>query len=521
MGPVLIGTAFVTLGAGSTVQASPPDAPALAARIDYHLATRWQAAGVRPAPLADDAEFLRRVFLDLTGRIPRSRDVYDFLADPAPDKRRQLVDRLLDSPQYVNHFTNVWRALLIPEAATKAEARYFQPGFEAWLRQRLRAKVGYDRLVRELLTTPITSGPDQLQPVLSKPDQPNPLAFFAVKESKPENLAAATTRLFLGVQLECAQCHNHPFARWQREHFWSQAAFFSGIQRQGESLFNPLREIPGRPELTVPGSQRLVRAAFLDSRQPRWQADVSPRIALADWVTAADNALFARAAVNRLWARFFGIGLVEPVDDFNDANPPSHPELLDELARAFAAAQFDVHFLLRAFCASQAYQRTSAASQDDPRLFTRMAVRGLSGEQFFDSLALAAGCREPVSRRGAFEVNRRSPREDFLTRFATAGAEAPQTSVPQALTLMNGAFVADVTGLRGGTTLAAIADLPLVDTGGRVEAVYVAVLSRKPRPDEVRRLVRYIEEAGKAHEAERLSDVFWALLNSAEFRFNH
>ena len=493
----------------------------LAARIDHHVNRGLEIAGVKPAPRGDDAEFMRRAYLDITGRIPRSREVYEFLGDKSPDKRRKLVDDLLARPRYVTHFTNVWRALWIPETAANPRARYFQPGFEAWLRERIRANVGYDCLVRELLTTPISNDPAQTQPVLVKPGAPNPLAFFAVKDGKPENLAAASARLFLGVQIECAQCHDHPFARWQREQFWSQAAFFAGIERQGDSLFNPLREDLGRRELGLPNSNRKVSAAFLDQSGLHLPPMKSPRIALANWITAADNPFFAKAAVNRVWSRFFGVGIVEPVDDFNNANKPSHPELLDELARAFVQAKFDIRFLVRAICASEAYQRTSAvtdASQNNPRLFARMNVKGLTGEQLFDSLALAIGYRDQDSAHRPFEINRGTPRSEFLSKFG--GGEA-QTSVRQALTLMNGSLLAEATSPERSESLSAIIAMPSMKTAERIEAMFVATLGRKPTSNELELLVGHVEGVSKSDQTERLADVFWALLNSAEFRFNH
>jgi hypothetical protein len=517
----LLLAAAPTLGAAP---AGPPDPQALADRIDRHLAARWKEVGARPAPPADDAEFLRRAYLDLTGRIPASRDVHDFLADRAPDKRARLIDELLASPRYARHFASTWRALLLPEAASDRQARYFQPGFEAWLRQRLRAGVGYDRLVRELLTAPIAAPGGPPQDVFRQPELPNALAFFAVKEARPENLAATTTRLFLGIQIECAQCHDHPFARWTRTQFWEQAAFFAGIQRPGAGLFAPLTEDVGRRELTPAGSTRKARPTFLGAGRPAFRPGDSPRVALADWMTAPDNPFFARAAVNRLWGQLFGVGLVDPVDDFHDENKPSHPELLDDLARSFVAAKFDLGYLLRALCRSQAYQRSSARthpSQDDPRLFARMAVKGLSGEQLFDSLALATGYREPTGR-GPFAYDPRGPRNQFLTLFAPQGRPAaPETSILQALTLMNGKFLAEATRVESSATLRAVVEMPGLDTAGRVEALYVVALSRKPTPGERERVLRHVRGGSRAEEPRRLGDVFWALLNSAEFRLNH
>ena len=498
--------------------AGSPDPRALADDIDCRLNARLKAANAVPAPSADDAEFLRRVYLDIIGRIPSVHDVHEFLADPGPDKRARTIDELLDSPRYATHFAAILRALLLPEAAANAEARVFQTGFEAWLRLKLRANVPYDQIVRELLTTPITSDAQAPDPVLRDPARANPLAFFAVKDAKPENLAAATARTFLGVRIECAQCHDHPSGRWERQQFWTLAAFFAGIKRQGDGLFAPVSD-DGRSELTMPNTGRTIQAAFLDKQPLVRAAKVSPRAALGVWVTARSNPFFARAGANRVWGHFFGIGLVDPVDDFNDQNPPSHPELLDDLAEAFTAADFDLKFLIRAICRSQAYQRTSAQtdpSQNDPRLFARMAVKGLTGEQFFDSLVLATGYHEPPGRE------RNAVRERFLTEFAApARPTEAETSITRALTLMNGQFLHRVTSLESSPTLVAVCETPGLDTAGRVEVLYLSTLSRKPTAKERQRMIHYVDEPGKERQVERLADVLWVLLNSAEFRLNH
>jgi hypothetical protein len=497
--------------------AGAPDPSPLASRIDERLETRWKVEKVQPAPPADDAEYLRRASLDITGRIPRPADVHAFLADKSADKLPALIDRLLDDPRFAVHFANVWRAELVPEIASNREAALFQAGFEGWLRQRFRAGVGYDRLVRELLTTPIAAEGQGTEPVLRDPERPNPLAFFAVKEARPENLAAAVTRSFLGIRLECAQCHDHPFAPWKQEQFWRQAAFFAGIRKQGNGLFAPLTEAAGRHELTPPGSRQVRQAAFLDGGTPQWATDRGPRAVLADWITAPENPYFARAAVNRMWGHFFGFGLVHPVDDFRDDNPPSHPELLDDLAHAFVASGYDLSYLVRGICRSRAYQRTSArthASQDATRLPARMAVKALTAEQFFDSLALATGYRDAQDKGAA--------RRQFLTRFALAGPVGePETSVQQALTLLNGDLVAWATDPARGPTLIAVTQTPGMSLAQRIEALYLATLSRKPTAEELEHLERNVRKAGADREAERLADVFWALLNSAEFRMNH
>jgi Protein of unknown function (DUF1549)/Protein of unknown function (DUF1553) len=518
---------LILLVALGTTQAAAPDPYALAERLDTLLEAKQSANGVKPAPLIDDSAFLRRISLDLIGRIPTSYEVYTFIADSAPDKRRRVVDKLLRSPGYVTHQVNLWRALLLPETMTNAEMRFLQPGFDAWLRQKVRDNTPYDRLAYELIAAPIAAANNPQQQALAPNDpRPNPLAFFAAKEGKPENIAAASSRVFLGVQIECAQCHNHPFAKWSREQFWGMAAFFGGIEQRGDNgAFTPVREIVDRRELAIPNTDRVVQATFLDEREPEWKFKTSARVTLAEWMIRPDNPWFARNAGNRAWAQFNGRGIVEPVDDLNDKNPPSHPELLNELAQAFVAAKFDVQFLVRAITATRAYQRSSELTdpgQADGRLFARMAIKGMSGEQLFDSLVVATGYRAAGSRDQS-DPNAGSPeRSLFLDRFALQGKKTdPQTSILQALSLMNGRFVADASTPGRSETLAAIAGVPLLSPMDRIEALYVATLSRKPTPEELRRMNQYVETGSEGKLKQRLSDVMWVLLNSAEFRLNH
>jgi hypothetical protein len=509
---------------------SAHDAHQLAARIEQLIAARWTAHGVKPAPAADDAEFLRRVYLDLVGRIPRVIEVRDFLDETAPDKRRRLVDRLLDDPDYahyyVNHFTTVWRAALVPPSNNQ-QVQFLLPSFEAWLRQRVKKNIPYDVLVRELLTAPVSFR--MRNPGLSPtPREPSPLAFYQANDLKPENLAASTTRLFLGVKLECAQCHDHPHDHWKRKQFWEYAAFFSGLRADGRGDFMTAgRDGPESRSLRIPGTDRVVQAHYLDGTEPSWQPSIPARAALAQWVTAAGNPYFARAAVNRLWAHFFGIGLIEPIDEISDANPPSHPELLDELARQFIAHRFDIKFIVRAIAYSQTYGRSSRrtdAGQNNPRLFAAMAVKGLSAEQLFDSLAAATGFLEesgPTPRLEGQSAN--TPRAMLLAKFASQ--EKPtewQTSILQALALMNGKFIEDATNVEHSKTLAAVVAAPFLNTEQRIETLYLATLSRKPRAGELERLVKYVKEGGATgSEKEALADLFWALLNCGEFILNH
>jgi hypothetical protein len=504
--------------------AAERDVRELTARIDRLIAQRWAAAGVQPAPRADDATFLRRAYLDLAGRIPSVAEARAFLKDRAPDKRERLVEALLAGNGYANHFTNVWRALLLPEADAAFQFGVQKPIFELWLRKQFRENRGYDQMVRELLTVPFGDGRGGFSPYRER--GPTPISFYYAKDVKPESLGAGTARLFLGVKLDCAQCHDHPFAKWTRQQFWQFAAFFGGFEVESRMGFiQNVREIKDRRELTISGGPKIVQAAFLDGTEPQWKYDVGSRETLAEWMTSPKNPWFARAAANRMWAYFFGTGLVEPVDDLRDENPASHPELLDELARQFAAHRFDFKFLIRAITASRAYQSGSAADSanpEDPRLFARMALRGLSPEQIFDSLSMATGFREKrTSRRIFFQDD--TLRSEFMKQFASTDKRTEfQTSILQSLMLMNGRLTEKVTNPERSATLAAVIDSPFLGTDEKVETLFLAALARPPRAEERERFVGYVQAGGVRGDARTaLGDVFWVLLNSPEFLLNH
>jgi hypothetical protein len=489
------------------------DARALAARIDAVLAARWAEAGVRPVAVADDGEFLRRVSLDLVGKIPTAAEARDFLDDPSPDKRLALVDRLLDSPAYTTRATELWRQLLLPEADTEDLARQVAGGFEAWLRRKVAEEAGYDRIVREILNAKLNGRPDE--PLAARTD-PSPAAYYVAKEGSPEKIAASVARVFLGVRLECAQCHNHPFAAWKREQFWGFAAFFAGVPGVATDDAIPApREAASRRELTIPGTKKVVQAGHLDGSPPAWRPRADGREVLSEWITAPGNPYFARAVVNRVWARFFGVGLIEPVDDLGAEAASEFSGLVDELAAQFRSHGYDLKFLTRALTATRAYNLSSAggspAGSTSP-LFASMPVRGLSPEQLLNSLARATGA-DPGEARGR-----------LLELFANR-EERPteaQTSILQALTMMNGSYLAAATNPETGPVLGAVVKAPFLDTPGRIETLYLATLTRRPKPEEREVLVRYVERhEGAAERAKALADVFWALLNGPEFHLNH
>ncbi len=478
------------------------EARELAARIDQRLEARWSAAKVRPAATADDAEFLRRVSLDLSGKIPSVAEARAFLQDRRPDKRIRLIQQLLHALSYADHFQHVWRTAILPESAN-VENTGLNVSFEAWLHQRLSDNVGYDRMVREILSAiPRNNRRRDLAGTLLAQEAGgggavSPVAFYAANENKPENLAGSTARTFLAVKLECAQCHeDRSGGDWKQEQFWAYAAFFGPTGR----------------EIRMPKGAQLVRSRFPDGTRPTWTKGASPGSVLADWMTRDDNPYFARATVNRVWAYLFGTGLVEPVDNLSQDTQTD--SLLDDIARAFAQHGYDLKYLIRALVLTRAYQLSSVAAadrDDDVRVFARMPVRALAPEQVFAMLGQATGIP--------------SATPNLAARFARQQTERPtevQTSILQALTLMNGKIIDDATGLEQSETLAAVANAPFLDTAGKIETLYLAALCREPRPAELTRLVKYVNRGGPSGDREQaLADVFWTLLNSGEFLLNH
>jgi hypothetical protein len=360
--------------------------------------------------------------------------------------------------------------------------------------------------------------------VLSNLHEPNPLAFLASKQAEPTKIATSCVRLFLGVRLECAQCHDHPFDRWTQRQFWSQAAFFAGIQRRGKGSFAPLVESIDPPSIRMAESKKIVPAALLDGSQFHFDPERSPREDFAKWMTSPQNPFFARTIVNRIWAQLMGRGFVNPIDDFRESNPPSHPELLHELADDFAASGFDLTRLYRALCLTDAYQRTSRQTRDDPQrteLFAVMSIKPLSADQFYDSYVEAVG-HEQSDEAGGMDEDRETNRRKLLRLFSSdAEAGYPKTSVTQALLLMNSSFVHEAvtlpTAVRLKQTLNKFPDA----ADRQVEALYLATLSRYPGDDEKRMMAAHIASAPAADRPRRLGDVLWVLLNSAEFRWNH
>lgn len=493
-------------------RASAVDSAAVARFIDERI--DGPPAPGRPAPpLADDAEFLRRVSLDLVGVIPSAEKVAAFLKDADPKKRARVIDDLLTDPRYGFHQADRWESLLMIRDSTNKRLKG-EPLYR-WLADRFHRNQPWDRLVSDLLTATGTQ-------------EENGASTFFIALRTPEKLTDQTTRLFLGVQLQCAQCHDHPFDRWKRADYWSMAAFFSKVRAGGRKVglakygVESVNEEGLGKKAPPVESEQILPPRFLGGDRPSLASGKPYRPALAAWMTAGDNPFFARAMVNRTWSDFFGRGLINPVDNLSPSSPASHPELLDGLASRFAAGGFDLKALIRGICNSRAYQapsRPAADSGEGPASYERMVVRPMTPEQLFDSLSTVLGTMNP-SREAAKGKKRGQPtanRAGFVAFFdAPDGAEPTDYTVgiPQVLQLMNSPQLNGEASLVGKLTKAG---LPAAEA---VERLYLTTLSRMPTAAEVAILTGFLAKPERTPR-EALEDVLWVLLNSSEFALNH
>jgi hypothetical protein len=430
---------------------------------------------------------------------------------------------------------NAW----LPQTATNVQFAQFGVQVENWLRTQYEKNTPADAVVKRLLTAKLRTqninNPNQIRFVQGDPSDPDSFAlaaFYSANEGKPENTGASVSRLFLGVKLECAQCHDHPFAPYSKEQFWEFAAFFAELNPLAgnrPSLVGPKQPQSDINRLTIPGGDTVAIARYFDGRDVNWTDERSPRQELADWLVSPQNTYFSRNLANRMWSHFFGLGILDPVDEPGENNQPTLPALFDELGKEFAAGKFDNRLLIRAITRSKAYQlssRMSHPSQADLRRFARMNVKGLTPAQLFDTLVATTGFREPAFNRNnqfAFNANPGNPRSMFLVRFASNEKRTEtNTTILQALMLMNGQFIGDQTDLEKSEVLAAIADMPGWDTQRKVETLFLTALSRRPTPEEMEKFTSYVDRGGPNGDKKKaLADIFWVVLNSPEFLFNH
>jgi hypothetical protein len=498
----------------TTVQ-SPAE---LAERIDEHLNAKLTAEKVPASPRCDDAEFLRRVSIDILGVIPPPEKVLAFLANTDPNKRTKLIDELLASPRYGDHQADVWTRLIIPKDSNN---RFLKPAqLRDWLAKSFNENKPWNQLVTDLLTA-------------SGSTEENGAAVFYMANNSVDKMTDLTSRLFMGVQLQCAQCHNHMFVpEWKQDDYWGMSAFFLKVRTSNPKAAKGGGEVsvdetpvmrPNRRNL--PEAAKILPPKFFLGDKPN-VADREPlRPVLAKWLTAAANPYFAPAMVNRTWAHFFGRGIVNPIDDFQEKNKPSHPELLQDLSQQFIGSGYNLKQLIKAICLSDAYQRTSRpvdGNKDDVTLFSHMSIKNLTPSQLYDCLEQVLGSDDTNEvRRGrkqqqAQRGGPRNPREAFIAFFQTDDGTDPleyQAGIPQALRLMNSQA-------RNSAAVVNRIAKPGDKAEVVIERLYLMTLSRKPTPEETSKLLA-IANKNKSEIKKVYEDILWALLNSSEFAMNH
>lgn len=473
--------------------ANPVESPAeLATWIDTRLEAVWRDNGLSPRAVADDDVFLRRAYLELTGTIPSVAEARDFLDSTSVGKRELLIRTLIKDKRFAAHYARLWARTLAPAGNTRGP-------LEMWLRAEFGKNTPFDQIAKAVLTA---KGESTIS---------SPAAFYFAVGNSPDRVAEAVARGFLGVRLGCAQCHNHPFAPWKREHFWGLAAFFAGTVN-----------VPGRVDdafttkITPADSSQEFEAKLLEGPAPTFPQGRSPRAVLADWLVTPENRFFAANVVNRVWQDLCGNGLVSTIDDLDTLEAAERKLILDELAAKFAANGFNLRWLVESICLTRAYQQASTASPI--RGSGQRPVRTLAPDQVFAALDQALSLK-----KGRGLSPRYTPEgQNLRAQLEEARGATPtdfRGGIPQALLLMNGSLVGKATTLEDSLTLRAVVEAPFLKDAEKVETLFLAAYSRMPRADERERLLKVVRAKPDDHEATRqaYANIFWALLNSPEF----
>ena len=490
--------------------------------IDTLVFAKLSVLGMPPSGLCDDATFLRRVTLDLAGRLPTLAETEAFSADASADKRDALIDRLLASEDYADFFANTWTALLRNKRKEPPTARG-TVAFHDWVRGHIQQGTPYAEWVRELITA-------------SGSITANPATAWYRAVSKPQEQLQDVARLFGGVRLECAQCHHHPFEKWSQQDYYGFAAFFSTLERKKtdepfeEIVFHKTKDATAENIRThLP-----VRPTLLGGQQPALTPETDPREPLADWLTAPENPFFAKVLANRYWKHFFGRALVEPEDDLRATNPATNPALLDALAKHFTESGTDLRALCRVICQSRTYQLSAEPNQfnaGDRQNFSRFQPRRISAEVLLDAVDQVVGV--PTKFPGMPAGTRAVQLPDdsfnagnyFLTVFGrpdnASACECERVSdgsLAQRLHLLNAQTIQEKLINPAGLPAQLAADTAPV--GEKLRKVYLAALGRAPRDEEVQAANDFLARK-PGQEKAGWEDLVWAVVNTKEFLFNH
>lgn len=520
-GEAFVMARFDTHTVGSQILALPAglqySAPQIAGNyIDELVAKKLEKLRVVPSELCSDEEFLRRSTIDITGMLPSEVEYNEFVADTSADKRAKLIDRLLERKEFSEIWAMKWAELLMIKTTNEvSEKSAFL--YSSWLTNQIANNVPLDQIVRDLLGS-------------SGGVFDTPATNYYQIERDTLKVSENVAQVFMGIRTQCAQCHNHPFDRWTMDDYYGFAAFFSQIGRkQGEDYREIIVFNSGGGEVAHPVGGRRMDPKFLGGGVADLQGR-DRRVVLAEWLTSAENPFFATSVANRVWAHFMGVGIVEPVDDFRVSNPASNPELLDLLGKKLVEYKYDFKQLVRDICNSQAYQRSTLpndTNKQDERNFSHSLARRIPAEQVLDCISQVTLKQDkfrglPLGAR-AVQIANGATSTYFLNTFGRAqratvcACEAStDPSLSQALHLING----DATNgkIQQGQLIQQLKNEGL-DQNQIIERLFVRCLSRKPTAKEVEDLGKLV--AAAPNEIQGLEDVFWVVLNSREFIFNH
>ena len=515
MGQVAVFTAIIPHG--STLTEIPNFTPRN--YIDNLSVDKWKKLGLTPTPICDDATFIRRVTLDANGRLPTSKEVREFLADPNPDKRALWIDRLLDSPEYASYFALRWGSILRNSNLAGADQASY--AFHNWLKDMLARNRPYDEFVRGIIAA---SGEWQDAPAINW--------YWQSRDDQLHQVTADTAQVFLGQRLQCARCHHHPYERWSQDDYYGLAGFFTRLGRK--SFGQPPPYYASATATTGernPRTKQVPEPKYLNGDIAIFSPDEDPRHGLVDWMARPENPFFARSLVNRLWGHFFGRGLVHEVDDMRATNPASNPQLLEALAQDFIDHRFDIKHMCRLMLNSNVYQLGSEPTEGnnkDRQNFARYYGRRMIAEVFLDSVDQATGTKTKFNGVASSARAVDLPHENFGSHFLdtfdrprrVTGCECERSSgatLAQVLILAN----SDETENKIADGQGIVAQLVKNQTTAEeiVDELYLRSLSRFPTPAE-REKAKYFIDALE-NKTEAYQDLLWTLMNSREFMFNH
>ncbi|MER3415449.1 MAG: hypothetical protein C4297_04445 [Gemmataceae bacterium] len=509
--------------------AKAPNRQITSAEIDQLIAEKFKADETEPAPLASDEQFLRRAMLDVTGKLPSPAEIEEFVQDRSPDKRARLIERLLQSEDFGRHWARYWRDVLAARATEMRFTRASRP-FEVWLARALNENRPWSDIVREMITA---QGDYRFLDAEGK----NGAAYFLLCHSGNEaanERAAETARVFMGIQIQCAQCHDHPSDLWKRQQFHELAAFYARLRERplrednrlvGVSLISLPRPEHQMPDKDDPKKSTIVHPRFLLGQAvAHGLPDRERRQILADLVTARDNYWFAAAFVNRIWGELMGQAFYMPVDQMGPLQEATYPDVLIRLAASFRASKYDIKGLFRVLLNTATYQREIRIGDSPERhlLFSAAYPTRLKADSLWEALEKALGPLGgplPMGRRPlAARLTRQGLQAMFMEAFAFDPSVRPdeiESSIQQALLLMNNPAIAGRISARGNTLLGNILrEYP--DNADALRQVYLRVLARKPTGRELEVCQEYIATVGNRQEA--FEDILWSLINSTEFQ---